>query len=127
MNEETASNGVEPEGNPSPPQITPTAQLAEERAQAEQAGLTPDARPRDPSQPLSVRELFESGVHFGHQTRRWNPKMRQYIYGSRSGIHIIDLDQTSRLFKRAFDFVSDVVTRGGSVLFVGTNRHCVQE
>jgi len=80
------------------------------------------AKLRDPSQPLSVRELFEAGVHFGHQTKRWNPKMRQYIYGARSGIHIVDLDQTARLFKRAFDFVSDTVARGGGVLFVGTKR-----
>jgi len=77
---------------------------------------------RDPAQPLGVRELFEAGVHFGHQTKRWNPKMRQYIYGARSGIHIVDLDQTARLFKRAFDFLSDTVSRGGSVLFVGTKR-----
>ena len=77
---------------------------------------------RDPAQPLGVRELFEAGVHFGHQTKRWNPKMRQYIYGARSGIHIVDLDQTARLFKRAFDFLSDTVSRGGTVLFVGTKR-----
>jgi small subunit ribosomal protein S2 len=77
---------------------------------------------RDPAQPLSVRELFEAGVHFGHQTKRWNPKMRPYIYGARSGIHIVDLDQTARLFKRAFDFLVDTVARGGSVLFVGTKR-----
>src|SRR5690606_9966772 len=94
-----------------------TAVLAGERAQqpAEQ-------RQRDPSQPISVRELFEAGVHFGHQTKRWNPKMRQYIYGARGGIHIIDLDQTVRLFQRAFSFVSDTVSRGGHVLFVGTKR-----
>jgi small subunit ribosomal protein S2 len=77
---------------------------------------------RDPSEPLGVRELFEAGVHFGHQTKRWNPKMRPFIYGARSGIHIVDLDQTARLFKRAFDFVSDTVSRGGSLLFVGTKR-----
>jgi small subunit ribosomal protein S2 len=77
---------------------------------------------RDQGEPLSVRELFEAGVHFGHQTKRWNPKMRSYIYGSRSGIHIVDLDQTSQLFKRAFDFITDTVSRGGGVLFVGTKR-----
>jgi small subunit ribosomal protein S2 len=77
---------------------------------------------RDPTAPLGVRDLFDAGVHFGHQTKRWNPKMRQYIYGSRSGIHIIDLDQTVRLFKRAFDFVQDIVARNGSVLFIGTKR-----
>src|SRR6187431_2216187 len=77
---------------------------------------------RDPANPLTVRELFEAGVHFGHQTKRWNPKMRPFIYGARSGIHIVDLDQTARLFKRAFDFLSETVARGGSVLFVGTKR-----
>ncbi len=71
---------------------------------------------------VDLRELIEAGVHFGHQTRRWNPKMRQYIYGARSGIHIIDLDQTVQLFKRAYDFVSAAVARGGHVLFVGTKR-----
>jgi small subunit ribosomal protein S2 len=81
-------------------------------------GLTP----RDPSQPLTVRDLFEAGVHFGHQTKRWNPKMRTYIYGARSGIHIVDLDQTVQLFKKAFDFVSDTVARGGHILYVGTKR-----
>ncbi len=77
---------------------------------------------RSAEEPLSVKELFEAGVHFGHQTKRWNPKMRPYIYGARSGIHIVDLDQTARLFKRAFDFLSETVARGGSVLFVGTKR-----
>src|SRR4026208_244213 len=71
---------------------------------------------RDPPDPLSVKQLFEAGVHFGHQTKRWNPKMRQYIYGARSGIHIVDLDQTARLFKRAFDFLSDTVSRGRTAL-----------
>jgi small subunit ribosomal protein S2 len=77
---------------------------------------------RNAEEPLSVKELFEAGVHFGHQTKRWNPKMRPFIYGARSGIHIVDLDQTARLFKRAFDFLSETVARGGSVLFVGTKR-----
>jgi len=77
---------------------------------------------RNSDEPLSVKDLFEAGVHFGHQTKRWNPKMRPFIYGARSGIHIVDLDQTARLFKRAFDFLSETVARGGSVLFVGTKR-----
>ena len=72
--------------------------------------------------PLPLRSLLDAGVHFGHQTKRWNPKMRTYIYGARNGIHIIDLDQTTRLFKRAYDFVTDMVGRGGHVLFVGTKR-----
>jgi small subunit ribosomal protein S2 len=102
-------------------EITQTAALTGERIQAERMGDV-ERKLRDPSQPLGVRELFEAGVHFGHQTKRWNPKMKQYIYGARSGIHIVDLDQTSRLFKRAFDYVSESVSRGGSVLFVGTKR-----
>jgi small subunit ribosomal protein S2 len=77
---------------------------------------------RNAEEPLTVKDLFEAGVHFGHQTKRWNPKMRPYIYGARSGIHIVDLDQTARLFKRAFDFLSETTARGGSVLFVGTKR-----
>src|SRR5664279_1140184 len=81
---------------------------------------------RDASQPLSVRDLFEAGVHFGHQTNRWNPKMRPYIYGARSGIHIVDLDQTVHLFKRAYEFVVDVVARGGHVLYVGTKRQAAE-
>ncbi|HMA91376.1 MAG TPA: 30S ribosomal protein S2, partial [Polyangiaceae bacterium] len=84
------------------------------------------ATPRDPSQPLTVRDLFEAGVHFGHQTKRWNPKMRPYIYGARSGIHIVDLDQTVQLFKRASDFVSDCVARGGHLLYVGTKRQAAE-
>jgi ribosomal protein S2 len=81
---------------------------------------------RDPAQPLTVKDLFEAGVHFGHQTKRWNPKMRPYIYGARSGIHIVDLDQTTRMFKRAFDYIVEAVGRGGSVLFVGTKRQAQQ-
>ncbi len=102
-------------------EVPRTAVLAAERAIAaeESEQVRP---PRDPADPMSVRELFEAGVHFGHQTKRWNPKMRPYIYGSRSGIHIVDLDQTVQLFRKAFEFVSDTVSRGGSVLFVGTKR-----
>jgi small subunit ribosomal protein S2 len=81
---------------------------------------------RDPAQPLSVRDLFEAGVHFGHQTKRWNPKMRPYIYGARSGIHIVDLDQTVHLFKKAYDFVVEVVARGGHLLYVGTKRQAAE-
>jgi small subunit ribosomal protein S2 len=72
--------------------------------------------------PLPLRSLLDAGVHFGHQTKRWNPKMRRFIYGARNGIHIIDLDQTARLFTRAFQFVQDTVARGGTLLMVGTKR-----
>lgn len=75
-----------------------------------------------PPFPLSIKSLLDAGVHFGHQTKRWNPKMRTYIYGARNGVHIVDLDQTARLFRRAFDFVVETVGRGGHVLFVGTKR-----
>src|SRR5450432_2018994 len=79
--------------------------------------------PRLPGElPLPLRSLIEAGVHFGHQTKRWNPKMRPFIYGARNGIHIIDLDQTARMFKRAYDFIVDTVGRGGHILFVGTKR-----
>ena len=71
---------------------------------------------------ISLRQLIDAGVHFGHQTNRWNPKMAPFIYGARNGIHIIDLDQTVRLFKRALEFVTHTVARGGQVLFVGTKR-----
>lgn len=107
-----------PEVEATATEVPRTAVLAAERATAEDV----KREPRDPQSPLSVRELFEAGTHFGHQTKRWNPKMRQFIYGSRSGIHIIDLDQTARLFKRAFDFLADTVARGGHVMFVGTKR-----
>jgi small subunit ribosomal protein S2 len=70
----------------------------------------------------SMRQLLEAGVHFGHQAHRWNPKMAQYIFGTRNNIHIIDLAQTVPLLHKALEAVSDVVARGGRVLFVGTKR-----
>ena len=69
-----------------------------------------------------IKELLEAGVHFGHQTRRWNPAMRRYIHGERDGIHIIDLLQTERLLAQARDFCSEIAGRGGKVLFVGTKK-----
>ncbi|MCO5072893.1 MAG: 30S ribosomal protein S2 [Rhizobiaceae bacterium] len=71
---------------------------------------------------FSMRQLLEAGVHFGHQTHRWNPKMAPYIYGARNNIHVIDLSQTVPLLHQALKQVSDVVARGGRVLFVGTKR-----
>ena len=71
---------------------------------------------------VGIRELLEAGVHFGHQTRRWNPKMRRFIFGERAGIHIIDLQQTERLLKQAQDFAADLASRGGTVMFVGTKK-----
>jgi small subunit ribosomal protein S2 len=71
---------------------------------------------------VSMRELLEAGVHFGHQTRRWNPKMRRYIFAERGGIYIIDLTQTAELLDEAQQFVRNVAERGGTVLFVGTKK-----
>jgi len=69
-----------------------------------------------------MKELLEAGVHFGHQTRRWNPKMKKYIYGSRNGIYIIDLHQTLKLFDEAYQFIQEVAAAGQPVLFVGTKK-----
>lgn len=71
---------------------------------------------------IAMKQLLEAGVHFGHQTSKWNPKMKPYIYGARNGIHIIDLQKTVVLFKEAYDFIVETVAHGGSVLFVGTKR-----
>ena len=71
---------------------------------------------------VTMKELLEAGVHFGHQTKRWNPKMKQYIFGARNGIYIIDLQKTVRMFKTAFDFIAETVANGNSVLFVGTKK-----
>src|SRR6187399_3478595 len=71
---------------------------------------------------VTMQQLLEAGAHFGHQTHRWNPKMKPYIFGERNGVHIIDLSQTVPLFARALDFVNQTVARGGKVLFVGTKR-----
>src|SRR5919106_1508633 len=71
---------------------------------------------------VTIKELLEAGVHFGHQTRRWNPKMRRYIFGEREGIHIIDLQQTERLLREAQEFAGELAGRGGTVLFVGTKK-----
>jgi small subunit ribosomal protein S2 len=72
--------------------------------------------------PLPLKSLLDAGVHFGHQTKRWNPKMRPFIYGARNGIHIIDLDQTTKLFAKAYKFVEEMVGRGGHLLMIGTKR-----
>ena len=71
---------------------------------------------------VTMKELLEAGVHFGHQTKRWNPKMKPYIFGARNGIYIIDLQRTVRMFKTAYDFIAETVAGGKSVLFVGTKK-----
>jgi len=71
---------------------------------------------------VTLQQLIEAGAHFGHQTHRWNPRMKPYIFGARNGIHILDLSQTVPLFQRALDFIAATVQNGGKVLFVGTKR-----
>jgi small subunit ribosomal protein S2 len=75
---------------------------------------------------FTMRQLLEAGVHFGHQTHRWNPKMQSYIYGTRNGIHIMDLSQTVPLLHQALVAISDTVAKGGRVLFVGTKRSAAE-
>jgi small subunit ribosomal protein S2 len=75
---------------------------------------------------FSMRQLLEAGVHFGHQTQRWNPRMGEFIYGSRNGIHILDLTQTVPMLDAALKVVRDTVAKGGRVLFVGTKRQAAQ-
>ena len=95
-----------PPGSATPGEATPTETMAQ--------ALAPT--------PLSVRALIEAGAHFGHQTHRWNPKMKTFIFGERNGIHIVDLDQTLDRFKVALDFIRSTTSAGGKVLFVGTKR-----
>jgi small subunit ribosomal protein S2 len=71
---------------------------------------------------LTIKQLLEAGVHFGHQTKRWNPKMKPYIFGARNGIYIIDLQKTLKMFKEAYNFVKDVASRNEYILFVGTKK-----
>ena len=71
---------------------------------------------------ITMKELLEAGVHFGHQTRRWNPKMKEYIFGERNGIHIIDLQKTLKMFRDAARYVAEQAAQGKNVLFLGTKR-----
>ena len=98
---------------------------------------TADASPHDapateavseePTPPLTIAGLLESGAHFGHQTRRWNPKMRPYLFGDRNGIHIIDLDLTLPMFEDAIEFIRESAAEGGKILFVGTKRQAAPD
>src|SRR5882762_57513 len=71
---------------------------------------------------IAMKDLLEAGVHFGHQTKRWNPKMKEYIFGERNGIYIIDLGKTVKLFREAQEFVTNLAAQGRTLLFVGTKR-----
>lgn len=109
------------------------AQPVAAQAEAAPAEAQPEAAPAEESRPvaqvssegepvMTIRALLEAGVHFGHQTTRWNPKMRPYIYGARNGIHIVDLQQTLPMFVKAYEFVLTTVAAGHNVLFVGTKK-----
>jgi small subunit ribosomal protein S2 len=106
----------------------PTADApAPTSAAGEAAGAAPQAEAATAAQmiergELNIRELVEAGVHFGHQTRRWNPRMKSFLFGERNGVHIVDLDQTLPRFRDALDFLRETVAGGGRVLFVATKR-----
>jgi len=96
---------------------TPDAQ-----ASGGEVPVAPSAEAPKPNEPLTVRALLETGAHFGHQTGRWNPAMKPFIFGERNGVHIVDLDQTLERFQIALEFLRDTCASGGKVLFVGTKR-----
>jgi len=106
MSENTAVAGQDESASAAP---APAPAIESQQAMAPAGGIT-------------MRQMLEAGVHFGHQTKRWNPKMKPYIFGARNGIYIIDLQKTVALARAALRFVSDVTARGGSVLFVGTKK-----
>ena len=110
---------AEPEPVPAKAEPEPEAVVVIE-AEAPPRPAPPPAIGDEPI--MTIRAMLEAGVHFGHQTTRWNPKMRQYIFGSRNGIHIVDLQQTLPLFLKAYNYVLRTVANGGSVLFVGTKK-----
>jgi small subunit ribosomal protein S2 len=89
---------------------------------ATQAEATGEAFPAAGDTNVTMRELMEAGVHFGHQTHRWNPRMKRFLFGERNGVHIIDLDQTLPRLRDSLDFIREIVAGGGKVLFVGTKR-----
>ena len=100
----------------------PEATKSEATEAAEAAEVKASYEPSEGQRIITVRELLEAGVHFGHRTERWNPRMKPYIYGARGGIHIIDLQQTAVLFRRAFAFIRGIAAEGKPVLFVGTKK-----
>ena len=91
-------------------------------ASAAAGGATPGASSHPIHSDVTIRDLLDAGVHFGHQTQRWNPRMKSFLFGERNGVHIIDLDQTLPRFEAALDFVRETTASGGKVLFVGTKR-----
>ena len=100
---------------------TPAPPVGPAAAQGASAPENPAEAPREPRE-ASIPALLEAGAHFGHQTRRWNPQMKRFIFGERNGVHIIDLDQTLPRLVEALEFLRETVAQGGKVLFVGTKR-----
>jgi small subunit ribosomal protein S2 len=94
----------------------------EASASAAGGGASAGASPHPIHSDVTIRDLLDAGVHFGHQTQRWNPRMKSFLFGERNGVHIIDLDQTLPRFEAALDFVRESTASGGKVLFVGTKR-----
>lgn len=98
-----------------------------EEVATQEAAPSMEALMHDPDAPvITMKRLLEAGVHFGHQTRRWNPKMKKYIYGARNSVHIIDLSQTVTCIEEAYKALKEIVDNGGKVLFVGTKKQCVE-
>ena len=98
---------------------------AEEVKAAEPAANAMEAVMHDPDAPIiTMKKLLEAGAHFGHQTRRWNPKMKKYIYGARNGVYIIDLQKTCECIDVAYKALKEIVDNNGKVLFVGTKKQC---
>src|SRR5438046_274739 len=110
-----ATPGTRAAGHPARPRKPSQAAAVEPGSAQRQGGTTGMAA-------VTMREMLDSGVHFGHQTRRWNPKMKRFIFTERNGIYIIDLQQTLSHVDRAYEFIKETVAHGGSVLFVGTKK-----
>jgi len=119
----TKTADAAPETATKTPEAAPTEAPAEEAPpEAEAEAPAAEAAPAPPRGPVTIKELLEAGVHFGHQTRRWNPKMKDYIFGERNGIYIIDLQKTHRLLQDALQFAENLGAQGKTVLFIGTKR-----
>lgn len=103
------------------PQVNQEAQEVQQE-QTQEVQEQEAFKPRPPGQRVTMKELLEAGVHFGHQKERWNPKMKKFIFTERNGIHIIDLQQTIKYFEEAYDYIADLVANGGKVLFVCTKK-----
>jgi small subunit ribosomal protein S2 len=105
--------------------MNPEAQMSDITPTPDTSAPTQESPAIDSGAAVGLRDLLDAGVHLGHRTKRWNPKMRRYIYGARNGVHILDLRKTLKLFNQALETVSQQVAKGGQVLFVGTKRQAM--